>query len=67
VAGGDGALGGLDWWIWYLERGDGVASTPITPTAGMCSTSIATFILTTLEKVFQAHCYLTFQLPTVET
>jgi hypothetical protein len=29
VAGGDGALGGLDWRIWYLERDDGVASAPL--------------------------------------
>ena len=39
MAGGDGALGRLDWRIWYLERDDGVASPrSITlDTAGVCS------------------------------
>jgi hypothetical protein len=60
VAGGDGALGGLDWRIWYLERDDGVASAPLDTAGVCCSTSITTFILilTTLGKVFHAHCYL---------
>ena len=64
MAGGDGALGRLDWRIWYLERDDGVASArSITlDTAGVFLTLIATFILIlttrTLRKVYHAHCYL---------
>lgn len=62
MGGGDGALERLDWRIWYLEQDDGVVSAP----TGVCSsTSIATFILTTLEKVYHARRYL-LPLPTIQ-
>ena len=71
MARGDGALGGLDWWIWYLERDDGVASAPSLDTAGVCSSiSINTFIFGFEdfgEGFSCAQLSFTFLLPTIKT